>query len=171
MKITWTGTAIMCLFHLLLANHAEAQHPSELKVESRKHQDLLVEKVSRKTSTFLRDNEEASKAPSYEWSGVFDTVTPERIYVWSAQRVNGEYADATMKLVVLSAPNATAEALEDLKRTGQSVFGQRCRPAQYRLIKGGEIITPDRSSCYMLDFDDESWQTLFKVLRFSASIP
>ncbi len=154
---------------LILPSSIEAKYPSKSEIESRKHQNVLMGTASGKTLTSVRDDHGESEHPGYEWVGVFDT--PDRMYSWSAQRVDGEYAAATMKMVVISAPNATAEALEDLKRTGQSVFGQRCRPAQYRLIKGGEIIKPDRSSCYMLDFDDESWQTLFKVLRFSASIP
>ncbi len=159
MKIAWFSNgfiSLLCL-HLL----AEARH-SGPTVERRNQQDALVGRVSRKASASLRDDEETTEGPTYEWSGVFDT--PDGIYVWSAQRVDGEYADATMKLVVLSAPNATAEALQHLEPTGKRVFGQRCRPAQYRLIKPGETITPDEDKCYMLEFDAEAWQTLFKVL-------
>eukprot|EP00291_Cryptomonas_curvata_P000946 CAMPEP_0172190230 /NCGR_PEP_ID=MMETSP1050-20130122/22991_1 /TAXON_ID=233186 /ORGANISM="Cryptomonas curvata, Strain CCAP979/52" /LENGTH=264 /DNA_ID=CAMNT_0012865067 /DNA_START=160 /DNA_END=951 /DNA_ORIENTATION=+ len=167
MKIACVGTGMTCLLYLhFLANYAEAQQPSGPRAKSRKHQDVLVQRVSSKTSASVRNDEEASEDPAYEWSGVFDT--PDRTYVWSAQRVDGEYADATMKLVVLSAPNATAEALEGLKPTGRRVFGQRCRPAQYRLIKAGETITPDEDACYMLEFDADAWQTLFKVSTASS---
>ncbi len=120
-----------------------------------------MDKASRKTSISVRDDDESNEGIAYEWSGVFDT--PDRIYVWSAQKVDGEYAETTMKLVVLSAPNATKEALQELDPIGKRLFSQRCRPAQYRLIKAGESITPDADACYMLEFDADAWQTLFKV--------
>jgi hypothetical protein len=149
---------------LVLLNHAGAKDPPRPRAESRKLGYELVEAAFGNTATFVRNGESpVSQAPAYEWSGVFET--PDRMHTWSAQRVNGEYADTSMKLVVLSAPNATAEALKDLHPTAQRVFGQRCRPAQYRLVKAGGTITPDNDTCYMMDFDPDAWQTLFKVRR------
>ena len=151
---------------LALLIHAGAKDPPSPIAESRKLGYVLVEAAFGNTSTYLRKDESpVSEAPAYEWSGVFET--PDRMHTWSAQRVNGEYADTSMKLVVLSAPNATAEALKDLNPMVQRVFGQRCRPAQYHLVKAGEIITPDADTCYLMDFDADAWQTLFKVPALS----
>jgi hypothetical protein len=55
----------------------------------------------------------------YEWSGVFET--PANIYLWSAQKVEGQYADTSMKLVALHAPNSTPQALQDLSEKAQVV--------------------------------------------------
>jgi hypothetical protein len=130
--------------------------------ESRKLGYVSVEAAFGNSAAIVR-NGESPVTPAYEWSGVFET--PDRMHTWSAQRVDGEYADTSMKLVVLSAPTATAEALKDLYPTAQRVFSQRCRPAQYRMVKAGGTITPDNDACYMMDFDPDAWQTLFKVRR------
>jgi hypothetical protein len=142
----------------LFANYTNANN----LVESVKLKNLPMGGAFGNTSKkiYVR-NDEVSSDYAYEWAGVFHTH--DRMHIWSAQRVNGEYADTTMKVVVLSAPSATAEALEDLKQKGQRVFEQRCRPAQYRLVQAGETITPDDDLCYMMDFDADAWQTLIKV--------
>jgi hypothetical protein len=55
----------------------------------------------------------------FEWSGVFET--PADIYLWSAQKVDGQYADTRMKLVALPVPNASPQALKDISERAQVV--------------------------------------------------
>ena len=52
-----------------------------------------------------------------EWKGIFDT--PENSYVWIAQKVDGGYADPTMKLVALPVDSASEESLEGVEEDGE----------------------------------------------------
>jgi hypothetical protein len=148
--------AIVCF---LLANYANAKHAPEPIIESVKLKNVVGKGAL--GSTMSLRNDEMEEDAGYEWSGVFHTE--DRMHLWSAQRVDGEYADETMKLVILSASNGTAEALKDLTPMGKRLFEQQCRPAKYFLVQAGETLTPDQNTCYMMEFDSEAWQTLFKV--------
>jgi hypothetical protein len=55
----------------------------------------------------------------FEWSGVFET--PADIYLWSAQKVDGQYADTSMKLVAISTPSASSQALMDISEKAEVV--------------------------------------------------
>jgi hypothetical protein len=77
----------------------------------------------------------------FEWSGVFET--PLDMYMWSAQKVDGKYADTTMKLVALPALSSTRQALDDLSEKAQVnprlclvtwLFKQRCVLVIYEAI-------------------------------------
>merc|ERR1719191_1731498 len=52
---------------------------------------------------------DALKAAAVEWKGIF--YTPAATYKWSAEKVKGAYADATMKLVLIPAPSPPTGAL------------------------------------------------------------
>jgi len=91
----------------------------------------------------------------YEWAGIFET--PNDHYMWTAQKVDGDYADATMKLVVLEASDLTEAGLESLESAATSAMNS-CTE-KYT----GQTITPGTSTCYRLNFDPDAWQSLYPV--------
>lgn len=97
-------------------------------------------------------------AAEYEWAGVFST--PQDKYVWTAQKVGGGYADATMKLVVLPAQKSTAAELDSLKAHGDNLLktSSTCSNVTF-----GKTITPSMNTCYRLRFDTSLWQSLYVV--------
>ena len=61
---------------------------------------------------------------SYEWAGIF--ATPDDSYTWIAQKVNGDYADPTMKLVAVSASAATGFELGYRSGDAEASFAETC---------------------------------------------
>ena len=80
----------------------------------------------------------------WEWAGIFDTSAGN--YIWTAQKVNGDdgmaYADPTMKFVILSAPAATEEALEELQAEARHGFEVVCTEVEAgeRFVDGGRVL-------------------------------
>jgi len=97
---------------------------------------------------------------AWEWAGTFDT--PDQFYMWTAQKVDGDYADPKMKLVVFASESADEVALEALV------------PAAELLLESGnctdthsdDVISP--GMCANLVFDQHVWQTLFTVTTTKA---
>ncbi|CAE7504943.1 nipblb [Symbiodinium pilosum] len=92
----------------------------------------------------------------FEWAGIFET--PEANYLWTAQKVNGDYADPAMKLVALPATTVSQQALHDMETQGKEAMELICTPVQ-----AGSTITPAASTCYELQFQATAWQSLFNV--------
>eukprot|EP00929_Paragymnodinium_shiwhaense_P036187 TRINITY_DN19429_c1_g1_i1.p1 TRINITY_DN19429_c1_g1~~TRINITY_DN19429_c1_g1_i1.p1 ORF type:complete len:500 (+),score=72.13 TRINITY_DN19429_c1_g1_i1:43-1500(+) len=95
-------------------------------------------------------------AAPYEWAGIFKT--PKEAYSWTAQKVDGKYADATMKLVALPATSSSHEALEALIPEGKHAMEETCIE-----VDNGDVIIPKVDTCYELHFKTEWWQSLFTV--------
>merc|ERR1719391_916660 len=72
---------------------------------------------------------------AYEWAGIFEV--PESSYVWSAQKVEGKYAAPSMKMALLPAAAATAEALGAVAHMGAHSLAHACVA-----VKPGGVVTP-----------------------------
>merc|ERR1719183_1252562 len=96
---------------------------------------------------------------SWEWAGVF--ATPDDSYTWIAQKATGtpkDYADPTMKLVVLSAATADGAGLENVRTKGNTAMAATCTAVS----TGGEI-TPTDGACFTLTFDASAAETTFTI--------
>ena len=51
------------------------------------------------------DSHNHGGADKFEWAGIFET--DNAMYMWTAQKVGGAYADATMTMAALPAGSAT----------------------------------------------------------------
>eukprot|EP00440_Ansanella_granifera_P038760 gb/GFBE01042058.1/.p1 GENE.gb/GFBE01042058.1/~~gb/GFBE01042058.1/.p1 ORF type:complete len:485 (+),score=119.97 gb/GFBE01042058.1/:1-1455(+) len=98
----------------------------------------------------------------YEWAGIFDT--PDSVYMWTAQKVEGEYADPAMKLVALPATGSTATELGRLEADGKQALTLACTEVTF-----GDTIIPEQNRCYQLKFKQDAWQSLFMVDTSSVS--
>lgn len=96
------------------------------------------------------------------WKGIFET--PEDSYIWIAQKVEGEYVDATMKLAALPVNSASADALEGAEEDGETAMEAECTALNH-----GETIVPGAGKCYLLTFDTSRWETTFPIDASSAS--
>jgi len=86
---------------------------------------------------------------SWEWSGVFDFPTAGW-YTWNAARnAAGSYADASMQLVLVAAPNSTSWGLLDTKSDAQTKW------TGFANTNSGSILTVGNS--YNLVFDTHTW--------------
>ena len=96
--------------------------------------------------------------PAAEWAGSF--ATPNPIYLWTAQKVNGSYADPAMRIVVIKASGSSKEDLNASLAAGkESLSGNSCA----ELLAGGTMTPSASASCYNLKFDQDMWQSLYRV--------
>jgi len=93
---------------------------------------------------------------AFEWSGIFEV--PDDLYMWTAQKVDGNYADATMKIVVLPASAATEAALEALEDSAAHALEHDCVE-----VDTDGTLTPDAHECYDLHFDQNMWQSIYRI--------
>ena len=79
---------------------------------------------------------------AYEWAGTFATPSQEldvgsNYYYWSAEKVNGDYADATMKLILLPATATDEDSLEGYESTVDTLLDGTCTG-----VTNGAVLTP-----------------------------
>ena len=100
---------------------------------------------------------------AFEWSGIFDT--PNDKYIWSAQAVEGAYADPEMKMVVLPAdPNEDpTEELSHLAKEAEHAFEETCIDVDM----GGTIIAKE-DTCYLLKFPPPMLDSTFYIMPGGA---
>ena len=99
-----------------------------------------------------------------EWAGSF--ATPDSLYVWTAQKVSGSYADPRMKLVVMEASGSAQPDLDGLMPIGRQLLnGSAC----VDLPAGGTVTPSSTGVCYDLVFAQDVWQSIFRVDTSSAN--
>ena len=85
-----------------------------------------------------------NKTIEWEWAGVF--AVADAAHTWSMQKVDGKYADATMRLVIVPTEAPTKETLEATEDQGKKMIAGTCK-----VIKNGETMKPDKAgSCFDL---------------------
>jgi len=99
---------------------------------------------------------------AFEWAGVFEL--PEATYMWTSQKVEGSYADASMKLAAIPVTSATESGLHGAEADGIASLGKACTDVQH-----AGVITPASGRCYKLVFHQNVWQSLFKIDASSAT--
>lgn len=82
---------------------------------------------------------------AWEWAGTFKT--PLTAYVWTAQKVDGEYADPGMQLVVLPTTATDETSLAGLEAVAVAAFNTTCIP-----VSAGQTLIPALGRCYQLKF-------------------
>ena len=85
-------------------------------------------------------------AGPFEWAGVFEIA--DSSHTWTMQKVDGAYADPSMRLVLIPTDAATEEAMEAAEEgVGEMIEGDSCT-----VIEDGETMTPiaAEGSCFEL---------------------
>lgn len=81
----------------------------------------------------------------YEWGGIFET--PESNYMWTAQKVNQNYADPSLTMVAWPVTTFTKEALHALEEQAEDAMNMTCTDVQ-----AGGTIVPASNTCFRLVF-------------------
>jgi zinc transporter ZupT len=93
---------------------------------------------------------------AFEWAGIFQT--PGNSYTWLAQKVNGAYADASMKMAVFSAAQSNIQGLDALESSADTALATSCED-----VNSGGNITPQLNKCYRLVFDDAATESRYTI--------
>lgn len=102
-----------------------------------------------RTSAFILSVVPLAVEASYEWGGIF--ATPQSTYTWIAQSATAgqtNYADPSMKMVVLTATDAEEATLKALEDEAKHGFEETCT-----VVEPGGTITPTEDACFELHFE------------------
>ena len=95
---------------------------------------------------------------AYEWVGVFELEHGET-YAWTSQKVDGDYADGSMDLVVLEVSGDTEEAVHAVETAAEKLInGTTAACAE---VSPG--VTLGEGTCYTLVFDDAVYSSLWEI--------
>jgi ABC-type Zn uptake system ZnuABC Zn-binding protein ZnuA len=94
-------------------------------IETVKSNDLVVVDSSEgielmEEEEHNHESAEGEEEHPYEWSGAFDLKSGK--YTWSFSKVDGEYADPKMQMVILNTNKSGDEAIESVHEKGESIF-------------------------------------------------
>lgn len=92
---------------------------------------------------------------AFEWAGAFELEAGE--YVWSFAKVNGEYADPAMKMVILAADEAGSHGIEKNEAAAAAYFSSEAKE-----VKDGGVLEAFKGA-YQLAFDGAKPVTSFRV--------
>ena len=95
---------------------------------------------------------------AFEWSGVFALADDK--HVWSMQKVGGDYADPTMRVVLIPTTNPTIETMETLEESGEEMIeSDSCK-----VVEDGEMMTPaSDGSCFELHVNSAADDSMFDI--------
>jgi len=94
-----------------------------------------------------------------EWSGVFPV--DDTSHTWSMQKVDGDYADPSMKIVLFSADAADETTIESNEANAETLIEGDCKD----VMASGTIEGPITSdgACYKLVVDEDSDDSTFSI--------
>ena len=95
-------------------------------------------------STDHGDDHSANGA-AYEWAGVFETSASS--LTWLMQKVDGEYADPTMRLVLFKTNEPTAKTMESLESDAETMMMKADCPVREA---GSSMAASNSGNCYEL---------------------
>lgn len=101
---------------------------------------------------------EAASCPwteDWEWEGVFH-VHYGGVLTWIAQKVDGAYAAASMKMVIRTTSRSSKSGLEAAESAALSDWN-----GNFTTVNNGDTLSPNNA--YELVFDTTSWVTMFKI--------
>ena len=97
------------------------------------------------------ENPSAEEGGAYEWAGLFDLAAGN--YTWSFAKVDGEYADPAMKMVILESNDI--EESED--------FASELLEADDSISKKDNGTLSPNNKAYTLNFDQKKDKTVFNI--------
>ncbi len=95
---------------------------------------------------------------AFEWAGAFKLSAGE--YVWTFAKVDGDYADPKMKMVILASKLDGEAAIEEREEMAEGLI--KSHGAIDR--NHGEALTPNDGNAYQLAFDSNRNVTEFRVM-------
>ena len=103
-------------------------------------------------------------AHGFEWAGLFELDAGE--YTWTAAKVGGEYADASMKIAFVPTSGHDTDAIEAVEESNavEAMESDACVA-----VNPGTTLYPDATSCYQLVFDDTIYFSLWKLVISSET--
>ncbi|PLY07372.1 MAG: hypothetical protein C0625_07115 [Arcobacter sp.] len=92
----------------------------------------------------------------YEWAGVFELK--KGTYNWSFSKVDGNYADPAMKMLIIKADEKSDNLIETYEKTAKDLFEKN----RTTIAKNSDLLETN-NSFYELNFDKKQNVSTFKI--------
>jgi len=97
----------------------------------------------------IHDTCQAKDDKAWEWAGIFKIA--DKKHTWSMQKVDGKYADQTMRLALIPTTTPTEATMEENENKGSNLL----RDDKCKVVEAGEEMKPVAAgSCFELHVDD-----------------
>ena len=93
----------------------------------------------------------------FEWAGAFKLSAGE--YVWTFAKVDGEYADPMMKMVMLSSNLSGLEAIEEKEEKAEALLESEDSAKKV----DGDTLANNNNEAFQLVFDQDKDVTKFRI--------
>jgi zinc transport system substrate-binding protein len=100
--------------------------------------------------------EQKGEGLPYEWAGVFDLK--KGIYSWSFSKVNGNYADPAMKMLIIKANKKSDSLIESYKENALDLFSN-----DKSIVAKNNSTLETNNAFYTLTFDEKQNKSTYKV--------
>ena len=101
------------------------------------------------------DAHEGEELP-YEWAGVFELK--KGTYVWNFSKIDGNYADPAMKMLIIKATKKSDDLIEEYEDTAKDIFTKN----KTSFAKNSDSLET-KNSFYELNFDEKQNESTFKI--------
>lgn len=102
------------------------------------------------------ENENHGEELPYEWAGVFELK--KGTYNWTFSKIDGNYADPAMKMLIIKADEKSDDLIETYEKTAKDVFEKN----KTTLAKNSDSLETS-NSFYELNFDEKQNESTFKI--------
>ena len=92
----------------------------------------------------------------YEWAGIFNLE--KGTYTWSFSKVDGEYADPAMNMLIIKADKKDDDLIEAYEKKAKDIFTNK----KAKTVENNSLLKTS-NSFYTLKFDESKNKTIFKV--------
>jgi hypothetical protein len=108
------------------------------------------------------EEEHGDHEEPYEWGGMFEGSSEN--YFWVAQKVEGAYAEPTLKMVVVATDSTSEDDFEAAQETAETLL----EAGGCTAVAAGGTITPSASACIELTFDSSDYESKFFLSALGA---
>jgi hypothetical protein len=108
------------------------------------------------------EEEHGDHEEPYEWGGMFEGSSEN--YFWVAQKVEGAYAEPTLKMVVVATDSTSEDDFEAAQETAETLL----EAGGCTAVAAGGTITPSASACIELTFDSSDYESKFVLSALGA---
>jgi len=102
-------------------------------------------------------HDDHAEGGAWEWAGVYD-LHDDEAYTWAAYKVNGKYADATMKFLIWPTSSATTAGIAAVEEAAETTWEGNATE-----VEAHSNTSMEASTLYELHFNDAAFASLYQI--------
>jgi len=113
--------------------------------------------MSQHSGAVAKSGDHDGEHAAWEWAGAFD-LHDDEAYTWAAYKVNGKYADATMKFLIWPTSSATTAGIAAVEEAAETTWEGNATE-----VEAHSNTSMEASTLYELHFSDEAFASFYQI--------